>query len=452
MSDKLLTYENLDRPYDDYMARSQKPEINMYALSTWEVPWDLKPVKTGNYLDDIFLETWIKSSFFKPHRQWFYLDWRNWYVEINWKLVIWWEDIWTGISMSSNDIFLFDNSVWGTNPVTGNTSSILFVNSNDTDPLNPVLSQQPRGIIQKRKGVNNNNENVLEIFYDQRAIWSWKNYIFIGQEWWVSRSTVDINDFQNNITQMSVSDWFWLRIFSEHTGDKPLSLALVNDNYVTMNSHWSRFYFISFNTDPDDPATPANLTAWTWAGGGIVFWWWQSSYGTAADLWLVMVTGNMWSWVNFSPLVNEALDLWTSSYWWNNLYVKTVNLDGNLIFSQTAVTANIQMPTAGLGIVDVTNWGSGYTVGDILDVVQAWWFNWQVKVWHVTAWWVVDLISVQTAGYWYSIATGVTTSWGTGTLCTIHIIYLTWSRTYTQQQITYKDGSGNNQTKWLLAS
>ncbi len=34
MSDKLLTYENLDRPYDDYMARSQKPEINMSALST----------------------------------------------------------------------------------------------------------------------------------------------------------------------------------------------------------------------------------------------------------------------------------------------------------------------------------------------------------------------------------------------------------------------------------
>jgi len=66
---KATTYNELDRSYNNLLQRSDPPEAAVSALPNDNMPGESKPVKSGNYLDDVYLNTWIKSSFYKPHRQ-----------------------------------------------------------------------------------------------------------------------------------------------------------------------------------------------------------------------------------------------------------------------------------------------------------------------------------------------------------------------------------------------
>jgi len=77
------------------------------------------------------------------------------------------------VEMSGNDIRLFDDSDGGTGAINGDTASMRFIRS-DKQPGDLVL--------QKRHGVNDDRENVFEMFYSAAAAGGQKNYIFIGRQ------------------------------------------------------------------------------------------------------------------------------------------------------------------------------------------------------------------------------------------------------------------------------
>lgn len=77
------------------------------------------------------------------------------------------------VEIADNDATFFDDSEGGGGQIQGDTASIRFVRAD---------SRPGTFIIQKRHGVNNNDENVLEMFYDENAGSSQNNYIFIGRQ------------------------------------------------------------------------------------------------------------------------------------------------------------------------------------------------------------------------------------------------------------------------------
>ena len=77
------------------------------------------------------------------------------------------------VEMSGNDMRLYDDSDGGTGAINGDTASIRFIRS-DKQPGDLV--------IQKRHGVNDDRENVFEVFYAEAAAGSQRNYIFIGRQ------------------------------------------------------------------------------------------------------------------------------------------------------------------------------------------------------------------------------------------------------------------------------
>lgn len=91
-----------------------------------------------------------------------------------------------------NDILLIDDTTGGTTPVTGNTASIKFARSDDA-------SQVFR--IQKRSGKNDNDENVVEMFYEKDANGADENYIFIGK-----KGDGTASDIHTDIVQVETND------------------------------------------------------------------------------------------------------------------------------------------------------------------------------------------------------------------------------------------------------
>lgn len=95
-----------------------------------------------------------------------------------------------GIGDEINDILLLDDSTGGTNPITGNTASLNFKR---TDDVTQVFK------IQKRAGVNNDSENVMEFFYEKDASGSQKNYIFLGNKGDGGSADIHTDIIQNEV-------------------------------------------------------------------------------------------------------------------------------------------------------------------------------------------------------------------------------------------------------------
>lgn len=77
------------------------------------------------------------------------------------------------VELSGNDAFFYDNSVGGTGSISGDSASIVFVRADQRDGT---------FIMRKRHGVNDDDENVFEMFYQEAAGSSQRNYMFIGRQ------------------------------------------------------------------------------------------------------------------------------------------------------------------------------------------------------------------------------------------------------------------------------
>lgn len=75
------------------------------------------------------------------------------------------------VLVTGNDIYLYDDTTGGTTPITGNSANIYFPRTDD---------ETKRFLMTKRSGVNDDAENVMEMYFDTDAGTGGRNYIFLG--------------------------------------------------------------------------------------------------------------------------------------------------------------------------------------------------------------------------------------------------------------------------------
>jgi hypothetical protein len=121
----------------------------------------------------------------------------------------------TKMNITGNDIYLFDNSTGGTDPITGDAATIFFPRSDDN-------TQQ--FLIRKRAGVNYDDENVQEMFFDKAANNSRYNYLFIGRA-----GDQDADESNLNRVVISIKNTFEIDHYN----------APSNPLMVIANSDWS---------------------------------------------------------------------------------------------------------------------------------------------------------------------------------------------------------------------
>jgi hypothetical protein len=64
-----VNYTTIPVPYNYYMQREGTQEIATSILPDNSDPNQFKPVISGDYLDNLYLNTWIKSTSYKPKAQ-----------------------------------------------------------------------------------------------------------------------------------------------------------------------------------------------------------------------------------------------------------------------------------------------------------------------------------------------------------------------------------------------
>ncbi len=285
----------------------------------------------------------MKSSFYKPKKQGFYINGKTGYIEAMDIFSTNSFQIGNGLKLDGNDMFLTDFSIWWSTPITGDTTAIYFVNSDDAYPYNDQLSQFPRAIIQKRKSYHTTSSqaNVLEITYDKRPIVSWsspdynRNYIFIGSHWdadltqldWFSCGTVQLmasDSIELGIFEWGLSSW---QSFHSSVG---IESYLYNYSYPAkdaINDNWSRIKFTCFETfDTWADAWNPGLTEWHWSW--IMFSSYRSSYWTDINALFVLDSKCSWIWSSLYPMWNAVtnwvpFNLWASNYQFDSLYLRT---------------------------------------------------------------------------------------------------------------------------------
>lgn len=160
-----LTYNSIkENPYNDLLERSES--VVGDDKSEREDGFDYSTDSIdGNQLDNITIDTWIRSRNYKPKTQGFFIDGRTGFIEA--------VEISLGslMNMKENDIYLYDDTTGGTTPVTGNTATINFLRSDDETQIFQM---------QKRSSANDDDGNVFEMFFNKDASGSGKNYIFLG--------------------------------------------------------------------------------------------------------------------------------------------------------------------------------------------------------------------------------------------------------------------------------
>lgn len=98
------------------------------------------------------------------------------------------------VEISGNDARFYDDSVGGTGQLNGDPSSIKFIRADQYDGT---------FIMQKRHGINNNFDNVFEMYYTELASNSRLNYIFIGRSGVATTSS----SFTDIIVNHALNEW-----------------------------------------------------------------------------------------------------------------------------------------------------------------------------------------------------------------------------------------------------
>lgn len=96
------------------------------------------------------------------------------------------------VELSGNDARFYDDSTGGTGSIAGDSASIKF-----------IRADQGTGtfVIQKRHGINDDRENVFEMYYDAAAAGSQLNYIFTGRQ-----GDASVGSFTDRVTLHGIWD------------------------------------------------------------------------------------------------------------------------------------------------------------------------------------------------------------------------------------------------------
>ena len=93
------------------------------------------------------------------------------------------------VLIQGNDIYLYDASIGGTDPVTGKSANIFFPRTDD---------ETYRFVMTARKGTNHINESVMEMYHDKAAATGGRNYLFLGLDGMGYKPNTNVIRFHTN--------------------------------------------------------------------------------------------------------------------------------------------------------------------------------------------------------------------------------------------------------------
>jgi hypothetical protein len=165
------------------------------------------------------------------------------------------------IVMTLNDMYLYDASVGGYDPVYGDSASILFVRTDD----HPEMF-----ILRKRKSTHSNDGNVMEMHFNAVPASGARNYIFLGRTGHIPDS---VSEYTNHVMVLCLRDLFQMQssAVDEHHGvwavspgsEIQLETAYWNSNF---NAGGSRITLAAIDT-----TVPAVYNWTTGKGGSAIF-------------------------------------------------------------------------------------------------------------------------------------------------------------------------------------
>lgn len=107
--------------------------------------------------------------------------------------------------ITGNDIYFFDDTTGGTDPITGDSATIFYPRTDD---------ETQRFIMRKRAGINYDDENVMEMFFDKAANNGKENFLFIGRA-----GDQDIDEIKLDVITLNAKEIYQ---FSHYNGVAPV--------------------------------------------------------------------------------------------------------------------------------------------------------------------------------------------------------------------------------------
>ena len=266
------------------------------------------------------------------------------------------------VKIEGNDIILYDDTTGGSTPVTGNTASILFTRTDD---------KNGDFFIQKRASQNNDSGNVMEFFYNEIASDGY-NYIFLGRKGDVSTTPSEwktdiLSVGVSGLIQMSIadrSDSSSIANFNVMTGEyynDNIGAGTIGNPYLKTDALNINFIGAKGTIDPsgggvtdtggimfsllekrgtltnsktlaimdyDSGVAIEKLKMYSFGGTPSI-----ELGGTAITSWNDVKTNLTSIGSNLVPSSNLTYDIGTSSYSWDEIFVRTLSNGGNIYMS-----------------------------------------------------------------------------------------------------------------------
>ncbi len=235
------------------------------------------------------------------------------------------------VVISGNDINLYDASVGGTTPVTGNTASINFIRASD---------HSRQFTIQKRASTASNNDDVFELFSTVPAVNRY-NYIFIGRAGDQNESDWNVNSISTAIN--------WKSSEAASTGNGFYKVEFSKTN-VANNSH-----LVIGDTRTVIPGQTGGISTELSSDGGACF---LTAYGTGAGL---NVSGIAFA--NTATITNVSLTSNVVTITCNNSFLGGVGLTAALSGLTTSTFLNGQTLT--ITTASATQFTASFTHADV---------------------------------------------------------------------------------------
>lgn len=437
------TYETIEPAYNSDLLRSDNV-VQMNDVTDVQQNEGGKNIKAGSSFNDIWVDTWIKSSNYSPKKRGFLIDGINGYIEAvdsYFSGTVFGSQFLTGytgarIEIIGNDQFFYDDSIGGTTPVTGNTASIVFKRTD-------YLTHPEEFLIQKRKSTITNDGNVFEMFYDEFGAGGAKNYIYFGRK---GDESISLSNIKTNVIGIYFRDL--IQMGSAELGSHSGWGIQPSPEIQVVGSQWgfgnpgvggSRITIGAVTEN-----TPKSFFA---SGAGVAIGM-QSSIGFGASI-IIDKDGGYFSGTYYDLTVgNVAYGTITGDAGYFNISTvdnRNIKLStgAGTIFVEGASIASYSSGGTSCGLSS-NFWSNVYTNNLTLASAGGAYINWNNGSSRIT-------FNAQTQTNGSIFSTGDLSVAGNIISTGGSTFVINRGRSFKATQLSYKDGAGVTQTRWFLA-
>jgi hypothetical protein len=386
-NDQNLTYDNIDRPYNNDMSRSQS---DVSAAATGVDPEaGGRTILSGQALTDAWIDTFIKSTNYSPKKVGFLIDGLKGYIEavsiyLSGSIVGASLDIPDQLSANSFHVDINGNAWWGANTAAGfaggkasiqnngiatfgpSAGSRIVINENDLYLYNDLGSPENSAsinflrtdsnpgtfIINKRKSTVNSLGNVMEMFFSDIPAGSVRNYLFFGR----SGMAANITDYKTHVISIDPRELIQINtdaVYATGWVSPPgseiqlFTTAWNPVGYTPFDAGASRIQLGAITGAANNP-----INWLTGGGGGGVFIGVQTSAGP--DYTLIIDKEGGWQIKDFFPIDSNTVNLGSTLYNYLSVHTQAIRMD------------KLANPDKGWDIDFIPNGGGGFNEGDLM--------------------------------------------------------------------------------------